>query len=70
MEIKINTEYIKLSQALKLSGIVMSGSEAKAFIADGIVKVNGEIVFQRGKKVYPKDIIETDGYEKITVAGL
>lgn len=30
-------------------------------ILDGLVKVNGEIVLQRGKKIYQGDIVEFDG---------
>ena len=55
--IHIKDEYIKLGQLLKLSGLVDSGLEAKVEIQDGKVKLNGEIVLQRGKKVYPGDIV-------------
>jgi len=48
---KINTEIIKLDAFLKWAGIVSSGSEAKIYIQDGLVKVNGEICTQRGKKL-------------------
>ncbi len=34
---------INLTQVLKLGGLVMHGGEAKAMIADGLVKVNGEV---------------------------
>lgn len=44
IKVPINTEYIKLQQLIKLSGIVGQGSDAKMLIADGIVKVNGETV--------------------------
>ena len=42
-KIKINTEIIKLDAFLKWAGIVSSGSEAKIYIQDGLVKVNSEI---------------------------
>ena len=41
--ISIETEYIKLESAMKLSNIVMSGGEAKAVIQGGEVTVNGEV---------------------------
>jgi len=50
-KIKINTEIIKLDAFLKWAGIVSSGSEAKIYIQDGLVKVNNEICTQRGKKL-------------------
>ncbi len=67
MEIKIKTEFIKLSQALKLADIVSQGSDAKIIIANGNVKLNGNVVFERGKKVYPGDEIEVAGFEKVRV---
>ena len=56
-EIYIRDEFIKLGQALKLSGIVQSGVEAKDLIYEGLVKVNGETELRRGKKCFPGDII-------------
>ncbi|MFA7636666.1 MAG: RNA-binding S4 domain-containing protein [Monoglobales bacterium] len=53
MEIKITTPFIKLDQLLKFSGMVSTGGEAKEVIAQGLVSVNGEVEFQRGKKIYP-----------------
>lgn len=61
--IKIRDEYIKLGQALKLAGLVDSGVEAKIEIQEGFVKVNGEVQVQRGKKLYPGDMIEFDGQQ-------
>ena len=55
--ITIDTEYIKLDQLLKWAGIVGSGTDAKMLVTDGMVEVNGTIVQQRGKKIYPGDTI-------------
>ena len=54
-------EFIKLGQALKLAGLVGSGVDAKFVIQDGLVKVNGEVETQRGKKLYPGDTVSYDG---------
>ncbi len=51
----INTPFIKLDSALKLSGLAETGGTAKMFIEDSLVKVNGEICTQRGKKLFPGD---------------
>lgn len=59
-EIKLETEYIKLDQFLKLAGLAQTGGQAKMIIADGHVKVNGEISVQRGKKIRKNDKIEVD----------
>ena len=61
--IKIRDEYIKLGQAMKLAGLVDSGVDAKIEIQEGFVKVNGEVEFQRGKKIYAGDVIEFDGQQ-------
>ena len=60
-EIKINTEFIKLDSFLKWCGEASLGSEAKIYILDGLVKVNGEICTQRGKKIRIDDIVEFNG---------
>lgn len=60
-EIKINTEFIKLDSFLKFSGAASLGSEAKMYILDELVKVNGEICTQRGKKLYKGDVVEFNG---------
>ncbi len=57
-EIILRNEYIKLGQAMKAAGLVGSGVDAKMVILDGRVKVNGETVYQRGKKLYHGDIVE------------
>ncbi|MGY0393708.1 MULTISPECIES: S4 domain-containing protein YaaA [unclassified Fusobacterium] len=60
-EIKISTEFIKLDQFLKWTGVCDTGVDAKFFILDGNVKVNGEIEERRGKKLYPGDKVEAAG---------
>lgn len=64
--IKLRDDYIKLGQALKAAGLVESGVDAKFVIQDGLVKVNGNIETQRGKKLVAGDIVEFDG-EKIKI---
>lgn len=65
--IKLREEYIKLGQAIKAANLVGSGVEAKLVIQDGEVKVNGEVEYQRGKKLYDGDIVEFNNTQiKIT----
>ncbi len=59
--IRIKDEFIKLGQALKLSGLVDSGLEAKKVIQDGRVSVNGETDTRRGRKLYPGDTFSFEG---------
>lgn len=60
-EVKIRDEFIKLGQALKLAGLVESGVDAKFVIQDGLVKVNGAVETQRGKKLVDGDEVTYDG---------
>lgn len=61
--IVLRGEFIKLGQALKAAGFVDSGVEAKLVIAEGRVKVNGSVEYQRGKKLYNGDIVLYNGEE-------
>ncbi|HSQ33454.1 MAG TPA: RNA-binding S4 domain-containing protein [Peptostreptococcaceae bacterium] len=65
-EIKIDTEFIKLDQLLKLIDIASTGGHAKYLIQEGYIKINGDIEYQRGKKIKPGDILEAEG-KKIKV---
>lgn len=62
-EITLREEYIKLGQALKAAGLVGSGIEAKIVIQEGSVLVNGEVEYQRGKKLHGGDIVSYNGEE-------
>lgn len=55
--IEIYTDFIKLEQAIKLSGTTVTGGEAKMLIISEAVSVNGEVSTQRGKKLYDGDKI-------------
>lgn len=59
--IKLRDEYIKLGQALKAAGLAESGVDAKYAIEDGLVKVNGQTEYQRGKKLRAGDLVEYNG---------
>ena len=64
-KIAIKTEFIKLDQLLKFSGVADIASEAKQMVLDGIVKVNGEVCTMRGKKIRPGDLVEITGEDII-----
>ena len=57
-ELKIQTSFIRLDSALKLSSVVSTGGEAKFVIQDGLVKVYGIVCTQRGKKLRNGDFFE------------
>ncbi len=62
-KIAIETEYIKLDALLKFAALVGTGGEAKMVIADGLVKVNGEVCMMRGKKIRPGDTVQFDAFQ-------
>ena len=66
--IEIDTEYIKLDQFLKWAGIADNGGFAKLMIQNGDVKVNNEVVYQRGKKVKNGDIVKVSGAGQFKVS--
>lgn len=55
--VKINTEFIQLQSFLKFKGIAETGGQAKEFIQDGIIRVNGEVCTARGKKIRNGDVV-------------
>ena len=66
--IRLRDEYIKLGQALKATGMVESGVEAKEVIQEGLVMVNGETDTRLGRKLYGGDVVLFDG-EEIRIEG-
>jgi ribosome-associated protein len=62
-EVEIRDDTIRLGQLLKLAGIVDSGGEAKALIAEGGVTVNGEPESRRGRQLRAGDMLVAAGQE-------
>ena len=58
--VKIETEFITLGQILKFAKLIDNGGEAKIYLAEHLIKVNGENESRRGKKLRPGDRIEID----------
>ena len=63
--IKISTEFIKLDALLKYASIAMTGGEAKLYISDGLVRLNGDVCTERGKKIRPGDVVTFENEEII-----
>ncbi len=60
-DVPIRDQSIRLGQFLKLAGLIDSGSEAKAVIADGLIMVNGQIELRRGRQLSAGDVVEFQG---------
>jgi len=56
--INISDEFIKLDSLLKYASLASTGGEAKIYIQNGEVFVNGEPCYQRGKKIKSGDIVK------------
>ena len=59
-ELFIKEVFIRLDSALKFSGVVGTGGQAKMVIQDGLVLVNGEVCTMRGKKLYNGDTVQLE----------
>lgn len=53
--IQIDSDFIRLQDLLKLSGVCATGGMAKVVIQNGEVSVNGETCTMRGKKLRQGD---------------
>lgn len=67
IKVKIKTEYITLGQLIKYLGIVSTGGEIKAFLAENTVFVNENAENRRGKKLFNGDILNILGKKYIIV---
>lgn len=62
MEFQLNgQEFIELMKLLKYEGLVDTGSDAKMYIDNGDVFVNGKQEFRRRKKLRAGDKVEFEG---------
>lgn len=61
-KIAIDGPYITLGQLLKRIDLISSGGEAKHFLKDIKVLVNNSCVTERGRKIYPNDVIKIDNF--------
>ncbi|MUN55009.1 RNA-binding S4 domain-containing protein [Kocuria koreensis] len=55
--VEISQDMIRLGQLLKFASLVEDGVEAREVIAEGLVSVNGEPEYQRGKQLHPGDVV-------------
>jgi ribosome-associated protein len=58
---------INLTQVLKLAGWVGNGGEAKALIADGMVRVNGEVELRKRRQMALGDVVQMEGGPSLTL---
>ncbi|MCP4324077.1 MAG: RNA-binding S4 domain-containing protein [Alteromonadales bacterium] len=59
--VELNHQPVELCKLLKIADLVSGGGEAKVVIGEGYVLLNGEVEFQKRKKVYHEDVVEFNG---------
>ena len=65
--LNVGDREINLTQVLKLAGWVLSGGEAKSLIAEGRVRVNGQVELRTRRKMAVGDVVELDGGPSLTL---
>ncbi|MDX1933739.1 MAG: S4 domain-containing protein YaaA [Capsulimonadales bacterium] len=65
---ELREEFITLGQLLKFLGQIQTGGEARTFLAEIRVRVNGEREARRGRKLYAGDVVEIPGESVVTIA--
>jgi ribosome-associated protein len=65
-DIATRDDVIRLGQFLKLADVVAAGSDAKMLLAEGAVKVNGELETRRGRQLVKGDVV-TVGQQQLRV---
>ncbi len=66
-QLNVGDRPINLTQVLKLAGMVMHGGEAKGLIADGFVRVNGEVELRKRRKMAVGDVVQVEGGGELTL---
>jgi len=69
IEVTLTKEYIELYALLKLESLASSGGEAKYFIAEGNVRVNGKVETRKRNKIVAGDKVEFAGETLLVKAG-
>ena len=66
--VTIITEFITMDKLLKFSGVADTGGQAFLMVEDGIIKLNGKLVTEKRKKVFPGDVVNIDDQIELTVS--
>lgn len=59
-QVTISTEFVTLGQFLKLANLIQTGGEAKFYLQEHEVRINGEVDNRRGRKLYSDMIVEIE----------
>ena len=62
IKLRKDEEYITLGVLLKIAGVIDTGGQAKFFLSENVVLVNGEEENRRGRKLYHGDVIRAQNH--------
>jgi ribosome-associated protein len=68
IDFKLTSEHIALCDLLKLTGLADSGGQSKALIAEGLVRVDGQVDTRKTAKIRAGQSVEFRG-TTVKVAG-
>ena len=63
----IHTEYIQLDQLLKYANVLSTGGQIKVLLEEEKITLNGVLITEKRKKIYPNDIVTIANEVTITV---
>ncbi len=67
--VRLQDESIRLGQFLKLADLVDTGADAKGLLAQGLVRVNGDVETRRGRQLADGDVVELAGRRAVVSTG-
>lgn len=65
--VSIHTEYIQLDQLLKYANVLATGGQVKVLLEEEKITLNGVIITEKRKKIYPNDVVIVGDEVSITV---
>jgi len=66
-DVEVRAGGIDLGQLMKFAGLVDTGGDAKALLAEGVVLVNGEVDLRRGRTLRDGDVVAVADEEPVRV---
>ncbi len=65
VDMQVRGDHITLGQLLHAAGVIQTGGEARWYLAEHPVLVNGEREQRRGRKLRPGDRLEVPGVASV-----
>ena len=66
-DVPVRSVPVRLGQLLQLANLIESGSAAKEVVAEGLVRVDGEVELSRGRQLHGGEVVQVDGAGSVRV---